>query len=106
MLKIHFSKLSNIIKKNTCRLFLNVERDKTYFFRKKLWDVNYAWNDPYIYKDKTDEELQKMTQLISRGDQNYLLPQIQAAFPTNQWAQLKRDLREAPGWGLKAAMKG
>lgn len=34
------------------------------------------------------------------------LPQIWAALPTNQWAQLNSDLRGAPGWGLRAAMKG
>ena len=38
----------HIEKINTCKMFLNIERDKTYFFRKKFWGVNYAWNDPII----------------------------------------------------------
>ena len=37
------------IEKNTCRLFFNIERDKTYFFRKKFWGVNYTWNDPHTF---------------------------------------------------------
>lgn len=36
----------------------------------------------------------------------YLQAQIFAMLPTNQWAQLKRALRGAPGCGLMAAMKG
>jgi len=36
----------------------------------------------------------------------YLQAQILATLPTNQWAQLNRALRGAPGCGLIAAMKG
>lgn len=52
------------------------------------------------------KKMWKIWSMHSVKNEKDLLPQICAAFPTNQCAQLKRGLRGAPGWGLTAAING
>ena len=74
---IHFSNFSNIIlKKNTCRLFINMKHVKTYFFRNKFCGVNYAWNDLYTIPGPeawNRNFFAKVTRLLHENDQKYFI---------------------------------